>query len=453
MTSRANKILHDEQGSALATVLVISVIIMLFIGSVFSGIILQGRFIQQGVNETKAWYAAEEGVFRYLDTAEETPDYNTRAMVPLSSGTSAFITATPFGGFWDIRSQVTISNQSKTIRMLIGDESVGLTQAAIALGDSTSSLTVTGTTRVSGDVYTTNQTIREEDFKGVPFRGSINAPTSSLKEEGGMPVFDNALFNLQQEYFESLFSNSSLSRFATSFAGLNPSDINQDTLFFDGNTEWESNQAVSIERELFIIVKGNLTINGPYSFAPYTKLIVEDTLLVGGATKGTHLLFYAGKSLQVGGGARVTAQVLTKGEATVRDNAYLLYPSLVYSSKEFSNGGKEEVIDIRDQAVVDGLIMYPFQPNSFNRERLRIRVGPQATIRGGVYTQGQTELLGTVSGSVLTNQFYFYESPTSYINWLKDATIDVTQRPDDFVLPIGLSDTTNYSILDWNVVE
>ena len=448
-----NKILHEEQGSALATVLVISVIIMLFIGAVFSGIILQGRFIQQGVNETKAWYAAEEGVFRYLDVAEEAPGYKTRTVVPLSSGNSAFITAIPFGGFWDIRSRVLVSNQSKTVRMLIGDESIGLTKAAIVLGDSTSSLTVTGTTNLSGDVYSTNQTIREEDFKGVPFRGTIDASTSSLKEGGGMPEFNTSLFSLQEEYFESLFNNSSLSRFSSSFGGINPSNISQDTLFFEGDISWESNQEVTIERELLVIVKGNLTINGPYTFAPYTKIVVEDTLLVGGVTTGMHILFYAGKSLQVGGGIKAAAQVLTKGEITLRDNAYLLYPSLVYSSKEFSNAGKGEVIDIRDQSVVDGMIIYPFQTNSFNRDRLKIRIGPQSIIRGGVYTRGQTELLGTVYGSVLTDQFYFYESPTSYINWLKDVTIDVTERPDDFVLPIGLSDTTRYSILDWNVVE
>ncbi len=453
MTGQVINILHEEQGSALATVLVISVIIMLFIGSVFSGIILQGRFIQQGVNETKAWYAAEEGVFRYLNLAEETPEYETRALVPISSGSSASITAIPFGGFWDIRSQVVVSNQSKTVRMLIGDESVGLTSAAIALGDSTSSLTVTGTTNLNGTVYSTNQTIRQEDFKGVPFRGTLNAPGSSLKEEGGMPEFDNGLFRIQEEYFESLFDNASLSRFSSSFTGINPNSITRDTLYFEGDISWESNQEVSLERELLIVVKGNLTINGPYSFAPYTKFIVEDTLLVGGATEGTHLLFYAGESLQIGGGTRAAAQVLSKGEITVRDNAYLLYPSLMYSSKEFSNAGKGEVIDLRDQSVVDGMVVYPFQPNSFNRERLKIRIGPQSIVRGGVYTRGQTELLGTVYGSVLTDQFYFYESPTSYINWLKDVTIDVTERPDDFVLPVGLSDSTKYSILDWNVVQ
>ncbi|RNC79883.1 MAG: hypothetical protein ED557_12145 [Balneola sp.] len=446
-------ILHQEQGSALATVLVISVIIMLFIGAIFSGIILQGRFIQRGVDNTKAWYAAEEGVFRYLNLEAETPTYTSKALVSLSSGNTASITAIPFGGFWDIQSQVFISNQTKKVRMLIGDESIGLTDAAIALGDSTSSLTVTGTTNVFGKVYSTNQTIREEDFKGVPFRGVMDAPTSSLKEEGGMPEFNTGLFELQEEYFESLFTNTRLRGFDSSFTGINPQVITQDTLFLEGDIVWESNQEISLKRELMVIVKGNLTINGPYTFAPYSKFIVEDTLLVGGVTKGTHLLFYAGTSLQIGGSTRSAAQVLSKGEVTIRDQAYLLYPSMVYSSKEFSNAGKAEVIDIRDQSVVDGMLLYPYQPNPFNREQLQVRIGQQATVRGGLYTRGQTELLGTVYGSVFTDQFYFYESPTSYINWLKDVTIDVTERPDDFVLPIGFSDTTRYSILDWNVVE
>ncbi|MBO6524384.1 MAG: hypothetical protein JJ971_11195 [Balneolaceae bacterium] len=443
-------ILQKEEGSALATVLIISVIISLFISSILSGILLQSRFIQREVNSFNALYAAEEGVYRFLNKYSFTENFQNNQKVIVSNGTEVDIAASPFGGFIDIQSKATVSGQSRTIRVLAGSQNLSLSEQAIALGDSTSALKVTGTTTIEGSIITYGRGIQTESFRGILFSGNLTGDRHYFNKEIAFPAFDLSLFELQQDHFRLLVEDQRLRKFSSEYNGRNNDQAMQgDTLYFDGNTEWVTNQRVQFPTDLYIIVNGNFTINGDYQFSPFSKLIVRDTLLVGGTVSGKNILMYAGKSLQIGGGASLSAQLMSEGNIIIRDEAYLQYPSLVYSSKEFYEGGTEQVINIKDQSVVDGTVIYPIQTNSFTRDLFRVKIDTNATVRGSIYTQGQTELLGTVLGSVNTHQFYFYYDGTSYINWLKDITVDVKQRPENFVLPIGFSDSTRYELLDW----
>ena len=445
------EIAKNEEGSALATVLVIAVIISLFIGAVLSGIALQSQFIQRDINNSKALYAAEEGIYSFLHSNQGLSSYTSKHQVLLKSGNTATITATFFGGFLSVESKATVSNQQREIRMLVGGESILFEDSAILKSDSISALTVTGNTTVKGNIFTYGKGVRTESFKKVPFRGTLDGEFLRFNKESTFPELHTVNLDIQEEYFKSLFEERNLQKFSSKYTGGSNSSIIQkrDTLFFDGNIEWINNYATELPRNLIIFVDGNFTINGKYKFGAFTKIVVQDTLWVSGAVSGKNMLMYAKKSLQIGGMASVSVQAMSGGTITIRDKAYLQYPSLVYSSKELYKGGAKEVIEIRDQSIVDGTVIYPIQPNSFTEDLFRIKVDTNATVRGSIYNGGQTELLGTVLGTVATNEFYFYESPTDYINWLKDVTIDVTQRPQNYVLPLGFTDSTKYAILDW----
>ena len=449
------EIVQNENGSALATVLIISVIISLFIGAILSGIVLQSRFIQRDVNSFKALYAAEEGAYRFLNEESMYSNIKASKKIILSNGVEVKITAAPFGGFLDITSTANISGQTRTIRMLSGNLSTGVFEKAVALGDSNSSLTVTGNTKIEGDILTFGTGLRAENFKGIPFRGSINGDQKLFSDSVSFPMVNRKLFDIQEDHFTNLLENRQLARFSTGYEGwdTDPEIKQGDTLYFDETTEWVTNQSIEFPMDMVVLVNGSFTINGDYQFNPFTKIIVRDTLLVGRSAKGNQMLFYAGKSLQIGGSTSISAQVMSRGSVIIRDEAYLHYPSMVYSSKENYQGGVREAINITGKSIVDGTVIYPFSTNGFNQDFLRVKVDTNASVRGAVYNAGQTELLGSVFGSVVTHQFYFYESPTSYINWLKDVIIDVSQRPDNYVLPIGFSDSTQHKIVDWYELE
>lgn len=449
------EVIQHEEGSALATVLVIAVIISLFIGAILAGIVLQARFIQRDINSTKALYAAEEGAYRYLSTYTTSESFQTTQNILLANGSTANVKVSPFGGFLDIRSSSTISKQQRNTRILAGGKSLSLFDHAIALGDTNTALTVTGSTNVTGSMIVSVKGIQTESFKGVPFRGELNGEAIYPEDKDYFPTLNTQLFDIQEQHFNALFESDDLQSYESRYDGKDQSNSIQkgDTLFYVGSTEWISNQRIHFPMDVVIIVDGNFIINGEYHFSPFTKIIVSDTLLVGGAVSGKNTLMYAGKSTQIGGGTSISSQVISSGNIVIRDDAYLQYPSLVYSSKEFFRGGDRDVITIQHRSIVDGTVIYPFKSSSFTQDLFRIRVDTNATVRGSIYNNGQTELLGKVSGSVLTQQFYFYESPTSYINWLKDVTINVNQRPENYVLPLGFSDSTNFAILDWYETE
>ncbi len=72
-----------------------------------------------------------------------------------------------------------------------------------------------------------------------------------------------------------------------------------------------------------------------------------------------------------------------------------------------------------------------------------------ASITGAVYCGEKMTLDGTVVGTVITNDFYFYQSPTRYYGWLRSGTIDRRALPKGYMMPIGLSSDKQLAVIDW----
>lgn len=445
---------QDEEGSALASVLIITVIVSLFVGVVLSGIYVQNRFIQQDINEVKARYAAEAGIASFLSEFKySVVTRDTSLIIAVHDSAQVTISAKPFGGFLDLESAATVKRKERKIRVLAGAKKTDVFEYVVVLGDTSSVLMLTGSTQLKGDILTGQIGTRTTDFKGISFSGSLEG--EQTQQSGALlPRFNASFIQNQEAVITNSFQDGTFSAFASGYDGNeNLNSMAKDTLYFDGNVSWSSMNSVSFPKDITIAVNGSLTLNGNYYFGAFTKLLVKDTLRVGGSISGEHVLMYAGQSLQVGGGAQLSAQVLSGGEIIIRDDAYLTYPSLIYADQELSPDRQEIIIDIRGNARVDGTVVYPVQTSNFTSGLFRVRVSDQAVVRGGIYTLGQTELEGTVLGSVLTQQFYFYESPSSYINWLKDAKVDFSGRPENYVVPLGFSEYPKYQMVDWSEVQ
>lgn len=447
--------IQNEEGSALPTVLIVIVIITLFIGAVLSGIYVQNWFFQQDIDAVKARYITEAGIYQFLDKTPYTEIQNkTIEVLYMQDSSRVEISAHSLGGFLDITSTTSFKNQRKSIRVLVGEQQPEWFENAIILGDSTSELTVTGSTNITGDIVTGQRGVRPTNFKGYPFSGSLNGDVER-KRGKLLPVFYTAYLASQMENFEddllSVTSNNHQSIQNEFIAGASLSS--GDTVQVNGNATWTTIDSIKVPDDVTFIIAGNLTLNGNYQFGRYNKIIVRDTLRAGGSISGSHILLYAGESFQVGGGANISCQCLSGNEIIIRDDAYLRYPSFVYSGEEFASSQSNEIIQIQNNSVVDGNVVYPFQQTGFTSENFRVSIGENATVRGGVYNMSQTEPNGKIFGSLLTQQLYFYESPTEYINWLKDSDIDVTARPLDFVVPLGFSDNPIYKVLEWQEIE
>jgi hypothetical protein len=54
-----------------------------------------------------------------------------------------------------------------------------------------------------------------------------------------------------------------------------------------------------------------------------------------------------------------------------------------------------------------------------------------------------------VIGTVIADDFYFYESPTKYYGWLRGGSIDHMALPKGFLIPPGFSSDKQLAVIDW----
>lgn len=449
---KCTTIMIDEKGSALSTVLIMLVIVTVFLGAVISGVFIQNRFIQQNINASQARYTAESGIYLFLVRTSYTDIVSdTTASFVIDDNNKAIITARPFGGFIEMYSTADYKGQKKIIRVLIGEEASDVFQNAVVLGDTTTELSVTGRTSIKGTILTGQFGVRTTNFKGYSFSGSLEG-VQEKKKGALLPVYNSDFIAAQLEAFEYHFQKKSYP--VAGYMNLFDSSLSAgDTLYFFENIFWNDENYIKMPDDITLFVSGNLIVNGNIELGMFNKIVVRDTLQISGNISGQHTLFYAGKSLQIGGAAKISCQCISGNEIVIRDDAYLQYPSFLYTEQEYNSTPQNEIIHIRGNSVVDGTIVYPAGQNQFSTENFKIKIDEKALVRGGIYTLGQTELSGKVYGSVLSRQFYFYESPTSYINWLKDVDIDISQRPEDYVIPVGFNNRPKYKVIEWMEIK
>lgn len=167
------KIAKEEQGSALITVLIIALIVALFIGAVLGGIYVHSTFIQQDINRTKALYQAEQQIYEFLYSGEE-------------SDSTGNIESKNYGSLLRVSSSSQVKKQKITLEVLIGAIPDSVFDYAIALKDTNSSLSVTGSTTINGDIASGSNQIERSTFKGFPFRGSF---TGEAKKKNMLQFF------------------------------------------------------------------------------------------------------------------------------------------------------------------------------------------------------------------------------------------------------------------------
>lgn len=452
---RKNILLFEEEGSSLIAVLIIITILSFLIGSVMIGTIIQNRFIQKDVNRLQARYTAEAGVFHFLGdtTLPLFPEIDSLRVQLMDSTQSAVLQIDPFGGFWKITSTAHTNNETKTVRALIGERASPVFQQAVVLGDLHSALNLTGSTNIEGDITVGPLGVRQRPFKGKLFDGSVRGEITQ-ETEPALPPFDKTLFNYETTYCEALLDKAPVQAIKREAGQFNLSRENrleeQDILYVVGSLEITASSEVVLPEAVTIVATEDLIIRGPVTYNAFSRFIAGGNLSLSGDIMGEHGLFYAAGDLIIDGREPFSGQFLSARDILISGRTYLKYPSVVYIKGATENGIRKGRLEVIGSSIVEGTMMIPAPGEVISQDESRLVVGEGATVRGSIYNTGQTELHGEIFGSVLTLQFYFYHSPTSYINWLKDASIDINRRPENFVVPLGFSDQRKFEILTWD---
>ena len=157
-----------EEGSALASVLIITTILFLFIGGILSAFMVQSKFIQRDIDQTHAIYSAEKQLYEYFYYKQQKIGQN---VIPEYLQTN--VNSKQHGLYDLVESKSIKKNRVSTLKTLIGSNADQLLKFAVVLGDTNSALTLTGNPKIAGNMQVGAKGIRNDNFRGIPFKGSF----------------------------------------------------------------------------------------------------------------------------------------------------------------------------------------------------------------------------------------------------------------------------------------
>lgn len=445
-----NTLLRDERASALVTTLVILTVLSTLLGTVLMVFIAQYRFIRSDTHRMQARYEAEAGVYAAMTRLQANPMWRpVDTLLTLPFDRSAAVSVASFGGYLLIRAKAQEGQQEAVVRAWVGEEPPARSENALVVWDTESSVNVAGAAQVIGDIIVGERGVAESAFKSEPFTGEVDGTVYPIPELEA-PHFTAAILEetLEQAAPYIKVPNAYVPRTQVytrrTLADVLPHE--NPVHFTSGHRIITPDDSLLLSEPVTLVATGNLSLVGPLSFEPTSQFIAGDTLFIGEGVSGVEGLFFGQQAVEMTGGS-VAGHLFSPRAIRVSGTAHLAYPSVLYIAGEAAEEGGR--IRITDQASVSGTIIHPRLADTPRQHAGRIRIDEQANVRGLVFNGHETEVHGTVYGSVLTHQLYFFVSPTNYINWLRDATIDRTQRPVSFVVPLQFSETPKLSVLRW----
>ncbi len=455
--------LPGEQGYALASILLLITILSL-VGS--SILLLQYHAKQLAlidVAKVKTEYAAESGIAEVLSRCrflEEISDMTSRSSnhYAFKDGSEAQVEVRPWGSFLLVRSEGSF-HKIKTIRFaLVADLPSVPFNNALVFGNPNHQLIFASTSSITGNVVVGHPGVTIGNLRGrvsptrIPIHGDIKKETTSK-----VPVPGFLQLTAEINAYQGLLSKGAegaggLPRgltFSSTEAihirsGAIPDSL--DYLFVQGDVSIEGNVSRRYP-PLYIVVDGTITLQKDSQLRGVIALIASKEIEIKQGAWTDQAILFSRKSVELQEQASVSAQLIAS-LIRLNEGSVARYPSVLLSlAPDSSLTAKQEIL-IKNQASVEGFVGCMSAGNTGHDKRLVI-LEPAATITGAVYSNHNITLDGTVIGTVITNDFYFYEAPTTYLGWLRSGNIDRTKLPSGFLVPPGFSHEIKLDVLEW----
>ena len=446
-----HRIVQEQTGSSLLMTLVMITIVTILISAIIALYLAQYRFIRRDAHRLQARYAAEAGVYVAMDSLRLNPHWRPiDTVIDLLEGQTSRVTVEAFGGYLYIRSTAPYRRSRSTVRAFVGEVPPTEFHNAVYLWDTESSMHVAGTTRITGDIVVGRRGMRKSTFKRRRFTGRIDGRVHRVPGLKA-PFFDGHVLEQSLEalewYLVGLPGSSPPPEQRLPLAKRLPGDNRVHRVA--GPLRLTTADSLLLREPLTVVARGNLTLEGPLHFRPGTIFITAQTLKINDEVTGREGLFFGREGIETSGAVHLSGQLFSRKDIRIASEAYLRYPSVLYVTGEAAETGGGILVE--EDAVVNGTILHPPIDPLPAIAQGRIIVEPAAVVRGTIFNAHETEFHGELYGSLLTRQLYFYESPTSYINWLKDTVVDVDERPIKYVLPLRFSLMPRLAVLNWEV--
>ncbi len=445
--------LKDQNGSALVTVLSLIVILTILAMALMGIVTVQSRFIRRDHHRTQARYLAEAGIQKALWYLSGHGGRNIRwrtvdSRIQLFDQDHALVTVSQWGGYLEITSRAKYKNQTARVTSLVGEKMPDVFNNAVVIGGTDFPLVVCGSNEIIGDVVTGPGGVREGEIKGDKFSGekAVNGQIR-INHSPQMPYFDASFIEASMQEFENMVHNPAGRIYSSNqvFSNENPLDFSRNQRIYVQGDAYLKDSLMSefkSNRKRQLVAGGNIYLESGLNIKCKIELIAGNHLIIRGDVRLEDAIIYAQNGIDATTNLTGTVQIFSPGDIQIGGNSYLNYPSVIYSSGRIGEDRIEGKIAIRGQAVVEGTIILQHHENVRTSSMVNncvIEIGKSAHVSGIIYSSNNTTLDGTVNGAVITGKFFFYESPTNYVNWMRNAMIDRTQPDRHFLLPLSFN--------------
>jgi Tfp pilus assembly protein PilX len=454
-TTREVKTLVADAGFAFPSILLLITILSLVAISIMSLQYFQRLITAREVARAKAMYAAEGSIMKALKRIKNN---NIAVLDPMNNEDSynAQTTLEPWGMLSYIRSEGRSGRITNTQCALVAEQTPEVLKNALYLANPDHQLVFTGTSLIKGNVVVGQNGVTIGNLQSystpikVPIEGTI---TKSNNPQ--LPSVQFANLENQLALFQKLLSNTNnppssnnILSFSSASTTLSNGMIGDSItyVYVKGNLEI-SDSLKRRENPLYIIAGGNITISSSANLNGLVAVLSNRTISIEAGSEIKQSIICSKDSINVANEAQISAQLIAP-KIEFQERSVAKYPSFVLSTCISRLDSTQQCLKILNNAMIEGFVGL-ISVNGFNIDKPIITVQPEAKVLGLLYCDSRILLDGTVIGTVITKDFYFYQEPTTYLGWLRSGRIDRSSLPKGFLVPPGFLPDSKLDILAW----
>ena len=337
---------------------------------------------------------------------------------------------------WGIYEKITAvsrikNKQFKKIALVGGNQPEN--RVALYLEDNNRPLVLVGHTKIQGSVYLPQHGLRTGNISGHAYYGNQLIYGNTKTSKAALPKLSNGV-KKSTEYLKTKIKTVSQNQ----FLDLDISNTFQNSF----------NEPLKVVYGLEDILLFGKTLIGNIVVQSETKIIVDAT------TKLKDVILMA-PEIEIKNQVKGTFQAFASKKIVIGTGCQLYYPSALVLEEvrpiKMDLTHSKEVklketpfIHLKKNATIKGSIIYQGFSKNYKPQVL---IEKNATIIGEIYCNKNTELLGSVYGSVYTAGFVANQSGSIYQNHIYNGIIEIDRLAKEYV---GVSfENTKKGIAKW----
>lgn len=337
--------------------------------------------------------------------------------VPLQEGANKSIQVqlAPWGVFEKAYSKAHFRNKHFVKTAIIGGKFSTETTPVLYLQETQNALSLVGNTVIKGAVFLPLQGVKTGYIAGNSFYGATLIDGVIEKSRTILPPLSKNVLT----YLDELFK-------------LNPSEQREMVIVnpakssvysFEATTKyWVSKKPIVLEN---VSITGNMIIKSDQQIQVKASAHLKDVIIVA-------------PIVIIEDGTKGIFQVLASKQITVQKNCVLNYPSsLVLYQEEWDTNQRNTTDGVINQIFIDsgtlikGVVLY-YNKKEVNNFETAIKIESGVAVKGQVYCNGNIDLQGTVSGTILTKQFLANQAGSIYVNHIYNGRINNDDLPTTY---------------------